>query len=70
MKVLIDGIEVPCHSDVKIIYDSLIGGELHIAHNHERTVTDAILDRQALSTEAIYAQDHLDTLLRDQPCFA
>lgn len=59
MKVLIDDIEVPCHNGVKIIYDNLEGGELHIAHTHEGMITDAIEGDEIMATESLFAQDKL-----------
>ncbi len=66
MKILIDGIETPCHSSVKIIYDSLKGGELHIAHTHEGMITDVIVGGTVMATESFMAQANLDTLLEGE----
>ncbi len=69
MKVLIDGVEFPCYSSVKVIHDNLEGGELRIEHNRDSMVTDAIVGGTIMATESISAQDNLDTLLEDEPCF-
>jgi hypothetical protein len=52
MKVLVDGVEVPCQNDVKVIYENeiidfdgdlggrAVEGNLHVTLNHEGMVAD------------------------------
>lgn len=62
MKVLIDGKEVKCQNDVKIIHD-IEGDELHVTCTHEGVVTDVVSGGEVIGTSSIEAKDIYETLM-------
>ena len=64
MKVLIDGIEVPCPNGVKVIYENVDGGnqELHIAATHEGLIFDCIEEGNVFATRAVDPSDLQDDI--------
>jgi len=66
MKVLIDGKEVECLNDVKVIYDDILvnkegtEGELHVILNCEGMVTDLFFDDEIVATMSRLAAELAD----------
>ena len=74
MKVLIDGKEVVCHNDVKVIYEDLVTfGEdaeteyvdLHLTLTHEGEITDVLLKGEIdpFATQSETAQEIADNMI-------
>lgn len=62
MKVFVDGKEIKCKNDVKIIHE-VENDELHITCTHEGVITDIVSNNNIVGTSSIEAQDVYDTLM-------